>query len=171
MNKLATFSSEKMSIGEWLHENRKKMEELALMINASGPRNLKILFANLGPACFNATVLRNHVNIKQKNVVVATSDLGMDILPIIAEIAEIPLRNIFCPPVWGFVGINQLVDVRTTVHQYNYFEPYRRFIKTRNSTLNIGSLTPEMRTLYYLLHFDETLWTKVAESKASILTL
>lgn len=144
------------------------MKDLALMINASGPRSLNIIFPNLGPACYNATILRNHVNIDKSNIVVATSDVGMEILPVVAKIAEVPMRNIFCPPVWGFVGINQLVDIRTTVHQYNSFEPYRRYTRVMNSTLNIGSITPEMRTLYYLMHFDETLWTKVAETTASI---
>lgn len=143
------------------------MKELAYMINASGPSNLNILFPNLGPACYNATVLRNLVKIDKRNIAVATSDIGMEILPIVANIAEVPMRNIFCPPVWGFVGINQLVDIRTTVHKYNSFEPYRRYTRVKNSTLNIGSITPEMRTLYYLMHFDDTLWMKVAEMKAS----
>lgn len=142
------------------------MEDLAPIINASASRKMHILFPNVGPACYNATVLMNSVtNINKNCIVVATSDLGLDACAAAAEIAEVPMRNMFCPPVWGFVGINHLVDIRTTVHKYNSFEPYTRYTKVRNSSLTIGSLTPELRTMEYLMHFDETLWVKVAEQK------
>lgn len=142
------------------------MTELALVVNASASRKMYILFPNLGPACYNATILMNSVtNIKKRNIVVATSDLGLNISALAAEIAEVPMRNMFCPPVWGFVGINNLVDIRTTVHKYNTFEPYSRYTKVKNSSLIIGSLTPEMRTLEYLMYFDDSLWIKVAEQK------
>ncbi|CAD0197253.1 unnamed protein product [Chrysodeixis includens] len=153
-------------MGDWLRMNRKKMEELALMINASASRKMYVIFGNLGPACYNATVLRSRVNINKNNIAVATSDLGLEILPILAEIAEVPMRNIFCPPVWGFIGINEVVDVRTTVHKYNSFEPYDRYTRVQNTTLNIGMITPEMRTMDYLMHFDNTLWPKVALMKS-----
>lgn len=153
------------SIGEWLKGNRKKMENLALMINASALRKIYILFPNLGPACYNATFLSNLANINKRNIVVATSDLGLEISAVAAEIAEVPLRNMFCPPVWGFVGINQLVDIRTTVHRYNSFEPYNRYTKVKNSSLIIGSITPALRTMEYLMFFDQSLWIKVAENK------
>ncbi|XP_075971427.1 putative malate dehydrogenase 1B [Anticarsia gemmatalis] len=156
---------EDMAIGEWLLANRKIMNKLALVINASGARKMYVVFANLGPACFNATVLRENVNISKNHIVVATSDLGLEILPIAAEIAEVPSRNIFCPPVWGFVGINHIVDIRTTVHRYDTFEPYNRYTRVKNSSLKIGKITPELRTLEYLMYFDETLWVKVAEAK------
>ncbi|KOB74001.1 Uncharacterized protein OBRU01_09668 [Operophtera brumata] len=156
------------SIGDWLNGNKKKMANLALMINASALRKMYILFPNLGPACYNATILSNLANIKKSHIVVATSDLGLEVSAVAAEIAEVPLRNMFCPPVWGFVGINQLVDIRTTVHRYNSFEPYGRYTKVRNSSLIIGSITPEFRTMEYLMHFDESLWIKVAENKSQL---
>ncbi|XP_047022069.1 putative malate dehydrogenase 1B [Helicoverpa zea] len=156
---------ESRPVGEWLRDNQRKMKELALMINASGSRKMVIIFPNLGPACYNATILKNRVNICRQNIVVATSDAGTEILPIVAKIVEVPMRNIFCPPVWGFVGINKLVDIRTTVHKYNCFSAYSRYTRVRNSTLNIGSITPEMRTLDYLMHFDRSLWIKVGEMK------
>ncbi|XP_028165444.1 putative malate dehydrogenase 1B [Ostrinia furnacalis] len=158
------------SLGDWLYANKQIMEDLALVINASACRKMYVLFPNLGPACYNATVLMNSItNIYKKNIVVATSDLGLDISALAAEIAEVPMRNMFCPPVWGFVGINQLVDIKTTVHKYNSFEPYTRYTKVKNSSLIIGCLTPEMRTLEYLMHFDESLWIKVAEQKNKLL--
>lgn len=137
------------------------------MINTTAPRKMCILFPNLGPACYNASILMNATNINKNNIVVATSDLGMEAAPFISEIAEVPIKNIFCSPVWGCVGINHLVDVRTTIHKYNSFEPYNRFKKVKKSTLNIGRVTPEMRTLEYLLYFNETLWMKVAEKKVN----
>ncbi|XP_050669891.1 putative malate dehydrogenase 1B isoform X2 [Leptidea sinapis] len=159
--------SPELSIGGWLHDNKEVMLKLAMMINASASRKMFVIVANLGPACYNATVLGNAVtSVRKKNIVVATSDLGMEIAPIIAEKAEIPLRNMFCPPVWGFVGVNHLIDINTTVHKYNVFDPHERYVRVKNSSLCIGTLTPEMRTLEYLMHFDDHLWITVASKKA-----
>ncbi|XP_045493810.1 putative malate dehydrogenase 1B [Colias croceus] len=159
--------SDTMSIGGWLYENKKVMEKIALMINASASQTMNVILPNLGPACFNATILAQSItHISRHHIVVATSDLGMEAAPIIAKIAEVPMRNMFCPPVWGFVGINHLIDVNNTVHKYNGFDPYSRYTKVRNSSLCIGKLTPEMRTLEYLLYFDQSLWNKIADQKA-----
>lgn len=141
------------------------MDNLALMINASANRKMYVLFPNIGPSCYNATVLARAINIQKRNIVVATSDLGLEISEIAAEIAEVPMRNMFCPPVWGFVGVNALVDIRTTVHRYSPFEPYKRYTKVMNSSLVIGSITPEFRTMEYLMYFDNSLWKKVADMK------
>lgn len=146
------------------------MYNLAGMINASASRFVYIVFPNLGPSCFNASVLMNYLTstVNKNNIVVATNDIGLGISSTIAEIADIPLRNMYTSPVWGFVGINHLADVRTTVHKYNSFEPYSRYNKVQNSSLNIGVVTPDIRTLEYLMHFDETLWTKIAEKNVCI---
>ncbi|XP_063377490.1 putative malate dehydrogenase 1B [Cydia fagiglandana] len=154
-----------LPIGDWLEANKHAMEEIALMLNASAKRNIRILLPNLGPACYNATILMKAANIEKHNIVVATSDLGLEVAPVAAEIAEVAMRNMFCPPVWGFVGVNHLVDIRNTIHKYNTFEPYQRYTRVRNSTLNIGSITPEMRTMEYLMIFDNSLWTKVLERR------
>ncbi|KAJ2952050.1 hypothetical protein O0L34_g4313 [Tuta absoluta] len=106
------------SVGEWLHANMKLMQSLAIMINASASRSIFIIFPNIGPACFNATVLMHFVTINIRNIVVATSDLG--------------------------------------------------YKKVKNSTLNIGVVTPEVRTLEYLTYFDDTIWIKVAEKKKDL---
>ncbi|XP_046963334.1 putative malate dehydrogenase 1B [Vanessa cardui] len=155
------------SIGEWLYENKKLMENIASNINATASPKLYVVLPNLGPACYNATIIANSITkINKNNIVVVTSDLGLEMASVAAEIAEVPLRNMFCPPVWGFVGINHLVDIRTTIHKYDSFNPYDRYIKVKNSTLCIGTVTPEMRTLEYLMFFDVTLWNKVADRKA-----
>ncbi|CAK1598539.1 unnamed protein product [Parnassius mnemosyne] len=158
-----------LSIGEWLYQNSETMKDLAPMINASASRNMYILLPNLGPACYNATLLTKLItNINKKNIVVVTSDLGLEIAPIAAEIVGIPLKNMFCPPVWGFVGINHLVDIKNTVHKYNVFEPFNRYINVQSSSLCIGVLTPELRTLEYLMHFNENLWTKLLDTKRKV---
>ncbi|KAI5630996.1 hypothetical protein NE865_16293 [Phthorimaea operculella] len=156
------------SIGEWLHANMRLMRSLAIMINASASRSIFILFPNIGPACFNATVLMHFVTINIRNIIVATSDLGFETLDTISEVCDLPVRKMFCPPVWGFVGINHLVDIKTGVHEYNSFEPYSRYTRVKNSTLNIGVVTPEVRTLEYLTYFDDTIWVKVAEKKKQL---
>lgn len=144
------------------------MKNLAPMINASASHNMYIVLPNLGPACYNATLLTKILtNIISKNVVVVTSDLGLELSSILAEIAEVPMEQMFCPPVWGFVGINHLVDVKNTIHKYEVFDPFTRYIKVKNSSLCIGNLTPEFRTLEYLLHFNENIWRKLAETKVS----
>lgn len=142
------------------------MKHIAVNINATASSKMLVMLPNLGPACYNASILAQSVTkIKKNNIVVTTSDLGFEVAPIIAEIAEVPLRNMFCPPVWGFVGINHLVDIYTTVHKYYSFDPYERYSKVMNSTLPIGTLTPEMRTMEYLMFRDESLWKIVAERK------
>ncbi|XP_045765449.1 putative malate dehydrogenase 1B [Maniola jurtina] len=154
------------SVGEWLYKNKKLMENMAVKINATASRNMYIVIPNVGPACYNATILENSLSkISKNNIVVVTSDVGLDIVPVAAEIAEVPLRNMFCPPVWGFVGINHLADIHTTFHKYDSFHPYDRYAKVRNSTLCIGTITPEMRTMEYLMFFDESLWKTVADRK------
>ncbi|XP_013139061.1 PREDICTED: putative malate dehydrogenase 1B [Papilio polytes] len=155
-----------LSIGDWLAMNAHGLKILAPMINASASRNMYIVLPNLGPACYNATLLTKILtSINKKNIVVVTSDLGLEIAPIVAEEAEIEMKDMFCPPVWGFVGINHLVDVKNTIHKYNAFQPYNRYVKVRKSSLCVGVLTPEFRTLEYLLHFNENLWTKLLEAK------
>ncbi|XP_047525514.1 putative malate dehydrogenase 1B [Pieris napi] len=162
--------SPEQSIGGWLYENKKIMHNIAQMINASASSKMKIILPNLGPACYNATVLSESLtHICKNNIVIATSDLGMEVTPIIAKIAEIPMRNMFCPPVWGFVGVNHLVDINNSIHKYNEFYPFNRYKKVKNSSLCIGSLTPQMRTIEYLIFFDESLWIKVAEEKTKSL--
>ncbi|CAH2105353.1 unnamed protein product [Euphydryas editha] len=154
------------SIGQWLYKNKKLMENIAIKINATATPKLYVVLPNLGPACYNATIIANLVTkINKNNVVVVTSDIGLEMAPVAAEIAEVPLRNMFCPPVWGFVGINHLADIRTTIHRYDAFHPYERYVKVKNSSLCIGYLTPEMRTMEYLMFFDETLWKKVGDRK------
>ncbi|XP_062526165.1 putative malate dehydrogenase 1B isoform X1 [Bombyx mori] len=163
---LFNFFSHDLPMGEWLKMNKKKMQNIALIINTSASREMFVMFPNVGPACYNATVLIDKTILDHRNIVVATSDLGLEISSVAAEIAEIPLRNMYCPPVWGFVGINHLVDICTTVHKYNSFEPYKRYYKVRNSSLKIGTLTPEMRTMEYLMLSDESLWEKVSRNQA-----
>nr|XP_034829947.1 putative malate dehydrogenase 1B isoform X2 [Maniola hyperantus] len=156
------------SVGEWLYKNKKLMENIAVQINATASRNMYVVIPNVGPACYNATILENSLRkISKNNIVVVTSDIGLDIAPVAAEIAEVPLRNMFCPPVWGFVGINHLADIHTTFHKYNSFHPYDRYAKVRNSTLCIGTITPEMRIMEYLMFFDESLWKTVADRKSA----
>lgn len=148
------------------------MYSVAESINAAGQKALRVLLPNLGPSCYNATIIKNLVKtINKNNIIVATSDLGLEVIRQISEIAKVPTKNIYCPPVWGFVGLNHLVDVRTTIHRYDSFYPYERYKKVNKSTLKVGYLTPEMRMLEYLIHNDDTLWMKVTERKVSISTL
>lgn len=155
---------QEISIGSWLYSNKIIMEKIASLINICGSSKLRIIFPNLGPACYNATILADRViNIRKNNIIVATSNLGMDLATLISDVAEVPLQSMFCPPVWGFVGINHLVDVKTTIHRYDTFKPFDRYAKVKNTTLCIGTITPEMRTMEYIFYFDETLWKKYAK--------
>ncbi|XP_047528986.1 putative malate dehydrogenase 1B [Vanessa atalanta] len=161
------YASEFLEYCEWLYKNKKLMENIASNINATASPKLYVVLPNLGPACYNATIIANSITkINKNNIVVVTSDIGLEMASVAAEIAEVSLRNMFCPPVWGFVGINHLVDIRTTIHKYDSFNPFERYTKVKNSTLCIGTITPEMRTMEYLMFFDETLWNKVADRKA-----
>ena len=69
----------------------------------------------------------------------------------------------YCPPVWGFIGLNKFVDVRKTLQNNVYKVPGLR----KNSTLPQGSEEFELRTIDCLMTDSDTcdILVKVSEHK------
>lgn len=59
------------------------------------------------------------------------------------QVTKVSLKDMYCPPVWGFVGLNKYVDVRNTLQNHVYKLPGKRF----KSTLPQGSEQLEIRKI------------------------
>lgn len=127
------------------------------IINAFGKRNLKVVLAGDGPPCFNATVLiETCTRIRISNIVAITSDIGLSHLADVSQQTGIPLKLMGAPPVWGFIGINQYVDLDSIIHYSEVYIPYTRALQAvKDSTLPPGKTKPELRFLAYLLENNQ----------------
>lgn len=123
------------------------------VINAFGKRGLKVILAGDGPVCLNATVLvETCTRIRITNIVAVTSDVGLAHLTEVSKQTGIPVEHLGAPPVWGFVGINQYVDLDNIIHYSDVFVPFTRALRdVEGSTLPMGMTKPELRFTAYLL--------------------
>lgn len=138
----------------------KKMSMMLLyadIINAFCKRNLRVIVADDGPVCLNATVLvETCTKIRIVNIVAVTSDVGLAHLTEVANQTGIPVQHLGAPPVWGFIGINQYVDLENIIHYSDIYIPFARSLQEiRGSTLPMGKTTPELRFTAYLLEDNE----------------
>lgn len=126
-------------------------------INAFAKRNMKIVLVGDGPSCFNATVLvETCTRIRIANIVAVTSDVGLSHLKDVSEQTGIAVKHLGAPPVWGFVGINQYVDLDSIIHYSEVYIPYTRALRAvKDSTLPPGKMKPELRFVAYLLENNE----------------
>lgn len=137
------------------------------VINAFGKRNLKVIVADDGPVCFNATVLlETCTRIRIANIVAVTSDIGLSHLTEVAKQTGIRTNFLGAPPVWGFIGINQYVDLDSIIHISEVHIPYTRSLRDiKGSTLPFGRQKPELRFIAYLLENDTQKFTAVRKRK------
>lgn len=126
-------------------------------INEFAKRNLKVVLADDGPSCFNATFLvETCTRIRIANIVAVTSDVGLSHLQAVSNRTGIAVKNLGAPPVWGFVGINQYVDLNSIIQYSEVYIPYARAVQgVKDSTLPPGKMKPELRFIAYLLHNNE----------------
>ncbi|XP_031332854.1 malate dehydrogenase 3, cytoplasmic-like [Photinus pyralis] len=69
-----------------------------------------------------------------------------------ADFTGLNLSNIGGPPVWGYVGVNQFIDVKSAIVYSDMYRPYQRALKNKGgSTLPLGTVHPELRFLSYLI--------------------
>ncbi|XP_046738325.1 putative malate dehydrogenase 1B [Diprion similis] len=141
-------------VDHWLNRNRSSMLDLARHINDFAPDYMKVVFCSAGPNCLNAGVLASTVvNLDVNNIVVVSSHLGLEILCETANLVDVALEEMGCPPVWGFIGINHFVDIRNTIQRHEIYRPNNRALKSRNgTTLSLGVRHRELRSIFYLVH-------------------
>lgn len=158
---------------KWYTRNRVYIYQLSDYINKYSSKFTRIVLAHEGPVCFNATLLVDVcTTIRISNIVCVTSDLGLGALATISKEADIPVSELGAPPVWGCIGVNEFVDVRTIIKKCKVYRPNSRAIKiTGNSTLPLGTVKTELRYLNYVTDGINNLWEQVYERRVGILLL
>lgn len=142
---------------DWLIRNMSAMFMLSDEINVFAKRDLRVILALDGPVCFNAsTLIETCTSIRIQNIVAVTSDIGLGPLKWAAEQANIRLEELSAPPVWGYIGINQFIDLRSTIICSDVYRPYQRVIRNKGgSTLPLGTIETELRFAAYLIEEPE----------------
>ncbi|XP_044756680.1 putative malate dehydrogenase 1B [Coccinella septempunctata] len=133
----------------WLKRCSGDMYELANEINDTGGEFLKLICCHLGPVCFTATTITKYVKEKFRSSVVAvTAHEGLKALNSVSKMTEIPISHLASPPVWGFVGLDQFVDVQGIIVIQDIIRPYKRAVKDiRDSSLPQKKVRKELRML------------------------
>nr|XP_033326301.1 putative malate dehydrogenase 1B isoform X2 [Megalopta genalis] len=141
----------------WLYRNYNTIKELSMQINNYAPSHMKVIFCSMGPICFAVDVMLKFViKLPKTNIVAAGSQYGLESIYVLARSTGFPLRNFGCPPVWGYLGINQFVDVHHMIQKYDYYIPNRRALDSSdNATLPIGVKRSQLRWFFYMVH-DKT---------------
>lgn len=136
-------------------------------INAFAKRNIKIILIDDGPVCFNATVLVEAcTRIRISNIVAITSDVGLRHLTEASRQTGVPVKELGAPPVWGFIGVNEFVDLDSIVQYSEVYIPYKRAESdVKESTLPPGKTKAELRLLAYLIKDKEEILERVKKRK------
>nr|XP_046479738.1 putative malate dehydrogenase 1B [Neodiprion pinetum] len=157
------------AIDYWLNRNGSSMLDLARQINDFAPDCMKVVFCSAGPNCLNAGLLASTVtNLDANNIVVVSSHLGFEILCETANLVDVALEEMGCPPVWGFIGINHFVDMHNTIQRHEIYRPNNRALKSRNgTTLPLGARHQELSSIFYMVH-DKDPDVTLLEHKVSL---
>ncbi|XP_069689666.1 putative malate dehydrogenase 1B [Periplaneta americana] len=161
------------ALSPWLKYNYIKMRKIGGALRERAPDKCRVILAGVGdaPSCFNAHVIvDNAPNLKIRNVVAVTADLALQTIGTLASVTRTSRATIGQPPVWGFVGLNKMVDFNYAYHVTDVFRlkggPTKEY--SRSSTLQPGTQTVELRNMTYLLDHEPSLHRKVTEKKLQI---
>lgn len=148
---LFLLSHEYSSTEELLVKKMSTMLHYADEINTHAKRNLRVILIDNDFVCFCATILvESCTRIRVSNIVAVTSDVGLSYLSTVAKHTGIPLGKLSGPPVWGFIGVNEFVDLESIIKYSEIYIPYARsFIASGDSALPKGKMKPELRFLSY----------------------
>lgn len=136
-------------------------------MNTKLENDLRIIVAIHGPVCFDATILADSCpNINPCDIVAVTADVGLETLSIVSKETKAPIESLGAPPIWGFVGINHIVDIDHIVQIYNIYRPYNRALKiSSDSTLVSGKNYTELRFFNYKTYDLTDIWRKVKNAR------
>ncbi|XP_050546123.1 uncharacterized protein LOC126908253 [Daktulosphaira vitifoliae] len=102
---------EKESFKSWTKRNYDDMMFLSCILNLHCPKMCKILLMGMDLLCFNLNVLAEHSEkVYLYNFVGVTAHFGMETLSSISRATNIPISELHCPPVWGFIGYSKYID-------------------------------------------------------------
>ncbi|KAF7278262.1 hypothetical protein GWI33_008618 [Rhynchophorus ferrugineus] len=130
-----------------------RVQGLADSMNIKAKRSVHVIFCNDGPSCLLATLLIEYcASIIPSNIVAVTAYLGLPAINCVSKITNIEVSKISAPPVWGFIGINEFVDVGNIIFKANILCPFNRAITLpEGSTLIQGTIVKEFRMMSYLV--------------------
>lgn len=102
-----------------MNQNYNAMRSLASILNRHCPEFCKVMLMTMDMLCFNLSVLAEYAHkVYLYNIVGVTGHHGMKVLPNISAATGIPISDLHCPPVWGFVGTRKYVDWYHTVYHH-----------------------------------------------------
>lgn len=128
------------------------MHILVDYLNKYANKNLRVILGHYGPVCFNATLLKEScTTINPNNIVAVTSDLGLAAISIVSQKSNIRVENLGAPIVWGYIGLNEYIDVGSIIKKCDVYLPNTRAIRTNGgSTLPLGIIKTELRLMNYI---------------------
>lgn len=131
------------------------MHILVDYINKYAQKNLRVILGHYGPVCFNATLLTEAcTSINPHNIVAVTSDLGLAAISVMSKKANIPIEKLGAPTVWGYIGINEFIEVGSIIKKCDIYRPNTRAITTNGgSTLPLGTIKTELRFISYITDY------------------
>ncbi|XP_051156781.1 putative malate dehydrogenase 1B [Leptopilina boulardi] len=133
------------TIDSWLMRNYESTLKLAKNIKEHSPPHMKVIFCTMGPACFCASIIAKvATNLNKSNIVVVSTHYGLEMLYDFVKSLDVEIKNVGCPPVWGYLGINHYVDVDHVVEVKNIF--------LSNNIANGSKSSAELRWLFYLTY-------------------
>ncbi|XP_039290641.1 malate dehydrogenase-like isoform X3 [Nilaparvata lugens] len=159
----------------WLLRNYELMAEVAENVDKFCITCPRVVVTCIKPLCFNAhALIKNSRILETTQVVACTNYLGLEILPYLTTATRIPIENIFAPPVWGYIGVNQLVDTCHTKCNYSLWQ-ITSALDVNNQRIDgerKGEVRPppppiinEERDLCFRSHSFEYIWRWVGEHK------
>ena len=93
------------SSDDWLLRNYKATFKLARKIKRSALSHMKVIFCSTGPTCFCASIIAKiATNLNKQNIVAVSAHYGLEMVHDFVKSLDVKIKNVGCPPVWGFLG-------------------------------------------------------------------
>ncbi|XP_050509687.1 putative malate dehydrogenase 1B [Diabrotica virgifera virgifera] len=130
-----------------------RMRMFAELLNHVAKRSVKVIMATSGPVCFmTSCIVATCRRKKLSNIVAVTADKAFPYITSVSKNTGVPVDRISAPAVWGFVGMNQFVDVRNIVYKAEMYRPFKRSLTApKDTSLPLGTVHTEIRIMSYML--------------------
>ncbi|RZF46724.1 hypothetical protein LSTR_LSTR002587 [Laodelphax striatellus] len=139
---------ENENFDSWLMRNYQLMAEVAGDIDKYCISSPRVMVTCIKLLCFNVHALIAHSKTLEAGKVIAcTNYLGLEVMHYLSTATKIPIKEIFAPPVWGYIGLNQLVDTCHTKRNYSLWEiTAKPGEKTHEGDGDVKNKSGEVRT-------------------------
>lgn len=92
------------STSAWLLRSHETIKELSKQIVLHASPHMKVIFCSMDPTCLYANALIKETKLNPNNVVVVSAHYGLELLYNFTKSLNVSIKEISCPPVWGFLG-------------------------------------------------------------------